>query len=177
MYNLLFVSSEKVEQFFRGAMISLTAGAIAFIDHTMPYIFALLIGFTFNILAGFRADEVKIEIRRIIPPILLKNFNGNKFKDALFELFLITLITYVLKLLVDLMNYKEHSAYVVQFLIAIALYFYFRNGLRNLSKVYPDSKWLKVLYVLISFKFKELVGADVSSIIENIEKEKNDIKK
>ena len=142
--------------------VGLVAG---FFDTTITFIYALLLGFTFNIVAGFRADEVKFKMWRLL------NFKGNKFKDSLFELLLIMAITYILKGIMDLMKYNEKSVYAVQVLIGIAVYFYVRNGLRNLSGVYPKIKWLKVLYVLVAFKFKELMPESVNEAVDQVEKE------
>jgi hypothetical protein len=152
-----------------GICISIISGLAAFFDSTLSYMIALLLGFTFNILAGFRADEVRVKLVRLIPPQFLQNFNGNKLKDSLMELFLITFITYFLKGIIDLMKCQDKSAFVVQFLIAVAIYYYFRNALKNLKKVYPKIKWISMLYNLISFKFRELVGSDVADIIEKEE--------
>lgn len=151
--------------------ISVFASLAAYFDSTIAFVGALFIAFIFNILAGFRADEVQIKIQRIFPPIVLKNFQGNKFKDSLMELVLITFITYLLKVLIDLMNYENHSAYVVQFLIAIAIYFYLRNSLRNLVTVYPRIKFLRVVYYLIAFKFKQLIGNGIADIVDKVEEE------
>lgn len=155
----------------KSVSILLFTAVAAFFDSTLSFLSALLIGFAFNILAGFRADGVKIKLVRLIPPSFLHNFKGSKFKDSLMELFLIATTTYILKAFIDLNRYENQSAYIVQFLIAIACYFYFRNGLRNLKKVYPKVKFIAVLYFLLSFEFKKLVGQDVADIINNVEKE------
>ena len=157
--------------YLQGACIAIFTAIAAYFDSTIAYLTALLSAFALNILAGFRADEVRITIQRIFPPIFFKNFQGNKFKDSLMELFLITFITYFLKLLIDLHKYQSSSSYVVQFLLAIATYFYFRNSLKNLKMVYPKVKFIAFLYHLIAFKFKELVGSDVAEIINKVEKE------
>jgi hypothetical protein len=131
---------------------------------------AIIFGFAFNILAGFRADEVKITLRRLLPPIFMfKNFIGNKFKDSLLELFLIAGITYFLKGLMDLMDYDDKSKYLVQWLFIVALYGYCRNGLRNLVDVYPKIKFLRILYALLSFKFRDVAGDKIADIVENEE--------
>ena len=160
----------------QGVMVFIFTSCAAFMDSTFGYLIALLLGFSFNILAGFRADEVKLTLHRIFPPIVVfKNFKGNKFKDSLLELFLITSITYLLKGVIDLMDYDDKSVYVVQWLFAVAIYVYFRNGLRNLKEVYPHIKFIRILYAIISFKFRELFGDKVADIVNEEEKrdEKN----
>ena len=154
-------------KFFRGIFVVV----MGFINPTGSYLMALVLAFGFNILAGLRADEVKIKLQRIIPPVFVTNFNGNKLKDSLFELLIITVVTYLLKLLIELMDVNGVSAYVVQVLMAFAIYYYFTNGLRNLQKVYPKWKWLRLLYHLITFKFKEFFGSDVSNIMDKVEDE------
>lgn len=148
----------------------------AYFDSTITFLAALLLAFVFNILAGFRADEVKIEIRRIFPPIFLKNFQGNKFKDSLMELLIITAVTYLLKTLADLMKYQNQSDYVVQLLMNIAIYYYFRNGLRNLKKGYPKNKFIAVVYFLLAFKFRQLVGGEIADIVDKNEEGKEEAK-
>ena len=158
---------ELLGKFFSGIFVVV----MGFINPTGSYLMALVIAFGFNIFAGLRADEVKIKLQRIIPPVYLTNFSGNKLKDSLFELLIITVVTYLLKLLVELMRLEGGSAYVVQVLVAFAIYYYFTNGLRNLQKVYPKWKWLRFIYHLITFKFKEFFGSDVSNIMDKVEDE------
>lgn len=157
-------------QFFNGILVAIFTAIISFFDSTSNYLLALIFGFAFNILAGFRADEVKIVLHRILPPIFMfQNFKGNKFKDSLMELFLIAVVTYLLKGLIDLMNYNEKSAYVVQWLFIVAIYVYFRNGLRNLAAVYPHIKFIRILYNLLSFKFRDFAGDKISDIVDKEE--------
>jgi hypothetical protein len=158
---------ELLGKFFSGIFVIV----MGFINPTGSYLMALVLAFGFNIFAGLRADEVKIKLQRIIPPVFVTNFNGNKLKDSLFELLIITVVTYLLKLLVELMDVNGVSAYVVQVLVAFAIYYYFTNGLRNLQKAYPKSKWLRLLYYLITFKFKEFFGSDISNIMDKVEDE------
>ena len=158
---------ESLGKVFSGIFVIVTG----FINPTETYLMALVIAFGFNILAGLRADEVKIKLQRIIPPIFVTNFNGNKLKDSLFELLIITVVTYLLKLLVELMQLEGGSAYVVQVLMAFAIYYYITNGLRNFQKAYPHWKWLRFVYHLITFKFKEFFGSDVSNIMDKVEDE------
>jgi len=152
-------------QGIESAAITLVGVASAYFDSTITFMIALGIAFLFNILAGFRADEVKFTMWRLV------NFKGNKFKDSLNELFLIVVVTYLIKSLMDLMKMDDKSAYAVQILVWIALYYYIRNACRNLSKAYTKVKWLRVVYHLISFKFKELMPSGVADAIEATEKE------
>ena len=154
-------------------LISAFSALAAYMNSTFTFLCALLLAFLFNILAGFRADEVKLEIKRIFPPIIFKNFQGNKFKDSLFELFLIVGITYFLKGIADLMKYQNQSGYIVQFLTAIAIYYYFRNALKNLHKVYPKNQFISMLYYLVAFKFRQLIGANLADIVDKGEKTDN----
>ena len=88
-------------------------------------------------------------------------------------MFLITSITYLLKGFIDLMDYDDKSVYVVQWLFAVAIYVYFRNGLRNLKSVYPHVKFIRILYALVSFKFREFFGDEIADIVKK-EEEKED---
>lgn len=138
----------------------------AYFDSTFTFMIALFAAFAFNILAGLRADEVKFTMWRLL------NFDGHKFKDSLKELLLIVVITYFLKGVMDLMQHNEKSVYAVQILTWIALYYYIRNSLRNLSQAYPKSSWIKVVYHLFSFQFGKMMPESVNEAIEKAEKDK-----
>ena len=139
----------------------------AYFDSTFTFMIALFAAFIFNILAGLRADEVKFTMWR------LANFDGNKFKDSLKEFLLIVVITYFLKGIMDLMQHNEKSVYAVQILVWIALYYYLRNSLRNLSKAYPKIKWIVVVYHLFSFQFGKVMPESVNKAIEKAEEDEN----
>ena len=81
---------EKLYTAVQGTLIGVATSVAAYFDSTFSFVCALILAFLFNILAGFKADEVKINIKRIFPPDIFDNFNGNKLKDSLMELFLIT---------------------------------------------------------------------------------------
>ena len=74
------------------------------------------------------------------------------------------------------MKYQEQSVYVVQFLTAIAIYYYFRNAIKNLKLVYPKNRFIAMLYHLISFKFRQLIGSEIADIVEENETDKNETK-
>jgi phosphatidylserine synthase len=147
-------------------LMGLVSIIAAYFDSTITFIYALMIAFVFHILAGMRADEVKLW--------KLKNFKFGKFKDSLIELLLITTTTYVLKLIIDLMQNNEKSAYAVQILIWLALYYYFRRGLRNLSIAYPNNSWVRTVYHLVSFQFIKMMPEGVKQAMEKAEKEKEE---
>lgn len=140
----------------------------AYFDSTFTFLIALFAAFLFNILAGLRADDVKFTMWRLI------NFDGHKFKDSLKELALIVMITYFLKAIMDLMQYNEKSVYAVQILVWLALYYYVRNSLRNLSKAYPKIKWVVVVYHLFSFQFGKIMPETVTKALEKAEEEEED---
>lgn len=154
-----------VEKFnvLQNSMIGIFSIIAAYFDSTITFLYALMIGFLFNVLAGMRADDIGI--------LNLKNFKKRKFKDSLIELFVIAAGTYVIKLEIDLMNFDEKSVYVVNVLIWIAVYVYFRNGFRNLTLAYPKIQWLKIVYYLISFQFKKMAPDIVKQAMEKAEEE------
>lgn len=144
-------------------LIGIFSMVAAYFDSTITFIYALMSAFVFNILAGMRADDVSLK--------KLGNFSLPKFKDSLIELMVICSVTYLLKGIMDLMNLDEKSTYAVQILIWVALYFYFRNGVRNLSKAYPRILWLRVLYHLISFQFTKAMPESVKEAINKVTEE------
>ena len=155
----------------QGPAIGIVNMGVAYFGTTSTFIYAVMLSFTFNILAGFRADEVKFKMWRLI------NFEGNKFKDSLKDVLLILSITYILKGLMDLMKHNDKSVFAVQILLAVAVYYYFRNGLRNLSKAYPKNVWLRVVYYIVSFQFKELLPDVVKKAMTKAEEEHDQINK
>lgn len=157
---------ERVKEF----LVFLAAAIAAYFDTTLTFVYALLLGFSMNILAGFQADRVHIKMVRF-PFCSLVNFKGSKFKDSLAELAIILFITYSIKGIVDLMKFDEKSVYAVQTLIAIAVYYYVRNSLRNLKQAYPKNRWIAVVYHLVSFKFQELMPAPVADAVERADQE------
>ena len=58
---------------------------------------------------------------------------------------------------------------MVQWLFIVAIYVYFRNGLRNLVAVYPNVKFVRILYGLLSFKFREIAGDKIADIVDKEE--------
>lgn len=169
--------ADKLEKYYdamQGAMTACFTAAMAYFDSTSSFMIALMLAFTFNILAGMRADNVRLKIERIYPPKLFQNFNGNKFKDSLFELLLIIIVIYGLKGIADLMGLEDSTTYVVKYLTWIALYVYIRNALRNLSNVYPKNKFIRIAYIVIAFKFREFFSEELQAEIEKIENEEHE---
>lgn len=166
--NRIYPYLDKLQALF----VTIVGILSAFFESTTTFVYALVIAFSFNILAGFRADEVKFKMWRLV------NFKGSKLKDSLAELLLIFSTTYILKLLIELMkeNGNMVSAFVVQVLIGVAVYYYFRNALRNLSYAYPKSIWLRVVYHLISFQFKKFIPENISKAMDEAEHEINNHK-
>lgn len=146
------------------------AAIAAYFDTTITFVYALLLGFSFNILAGLRADRVYFKMIRF-PFFSLINFRGSKFKDSLVELAVILFVTYLLKAVVDLMHFDDKSAYAVQILIAIAVYYYLSNGLRNLRQAYPNNKWISAVHYIVSLKFRKIAPKEVVQAIDVAEGE------
>ncbi len=147
-----------------GAGIAMISMILAYFDGTLHFLFALFIGFIFNIFAGLMADKVHFHMWRLC------NFKGHKFKDSLLELLLITCVTYLLKLMMDLTPESEKSIYVAQVLMWMALYYYVTNGLKNLIKVYPKSRWIRFVYYVITFQFNEMAPNFVKNAWDKSEK-------
>ncbi|MDR0823902.1 MAG: hypothetical protein LBN74_02335 [Prevotella sp.] len=154
----------------QACLIAIAGVAGAYFENTDSFVYACLLAFSVNIFAGFRADHVGIsfKMRRLV------NFEGNKLKDSFKELFLILGITFLIKSLMDFMNLGEKSVYAVQILIAIALYYYIRNSLRNLHRAYPKIKWISVIYYLIAFEFKKLMPDSVNEAMDAADKDDNE---
>ncbi len=59
----------RLDNLISGVSIVIPTVLVAFFDSTSNYLIALIIGFAFNILAGFKADDVKIKLHRLFPPV------------------------------------------------------------------------------------------------------------
>lgn len=149
----------------KGMIVAFTAILSQF-DDTNSFMFALFLGFFFNIIAGMKADHVQIKIFRVC------NFNGNKLKDSLAELFLIVVTTYFLKIIADLMGRQDKSVFIVEWLVWVALYYYVRNGLKNLQIAYPRNKWIGFVYNFLSFQFFNFAPESIKNAL-NKEDDKN----
>lgn len=143
----------------------LTGVILATFGGTYTYLSALMLAFGFNIIAGLQADNVGFQMKRFA------NFKGRKLKDSLKELLLITVVTYAIKALIVLMNYENHSIYAVEIMIWIAIYYYVTNSLRNLNKAFPNVKWVKVIYHIVSFQFGKMMPDFVNQAIKKTEEE------
>lgn len=160
---------EKTKEF----LVFIVSALAAYFDTTITFVYALLLGFAMNVLAGLQADRVHIKMIRF-PFLAVVNFKGSKFKDSLAELAIILFITYSIKGIVDLMKFDEKSVYAVQTLIAIAVYYYVRNSLRNLKQAYPKNRWVAVVYYLVSFKFRDMMPAFVGEAIDMEEQDRDE---
>ena len=54
---------EKFYTAVQGTLIGTATAIAAYFDSTFSFVCALILAFLFNILAGFKADEVKINIK------------------------------------------------------------------------------------------------------------------
>jgi hypothetical protein len=166
------IDKDAILEVIRASSVTSSLAVISYFDSTYTFIIALCLAFFMNIFAGFRADEVRVRLKRVFPPaIWFENFRGNKFKDSLAELALILIVIYAIKGVFDLMGVDESSVIAVQTMMGIAIYVYFRNSLRNLTTVYPRIIFFKILYALIALKFKNLFGEDIANIVDKEEKE------
>ena len=64
---------EKYKEF----LVLLSAAVAAYFDTTITFLYALLIGFAFNIFAGLRADEVKFMLTMFPLPMIEEYANKN----------------------------------------------------------------------------------------------------
>lgn len=101
----------QLKEILPNALVGAATYIVSQFESTESFMFALFLGFTFNVLAGLRADDVFIKMFRLC------NFNGHKLKDSLIELFFIVLTTYFLKITADLMGETSKSIELVKWLV------------------------------------------------------------
>jgi len=165
MTRLKFYIENNIEQ---GIWVLISTAILTHFAPVMTFIYALFVAFAANVLAGMRADDVKLKISRTWPIVLFPNFSGNKFKCALGEFLLILIIIAVLRGVGMLMLLKNNQdVYIFQYLTWVALYYYGVNSFRNLSIVYPNNRFIKAIYYIIGFKFSKMFGKEVKEILDN----------
>ena len=91
---------------------------------TKGFLFALIIMFGFNIWAGMRADGVTI--------VRCKNYSHDKFKSALFELFLYLAIIELVFMVMAAVGDKPEALIVLKTVTYVFIYVYLLNSLKNL---------------------------------------------
>ena len=136
---------------------------LAYFTPTAGFMWALVIMFAFNILAGMRADGVII--RRC------KNFKFSKFKNALAELLLYVTIIHVIYSTMIQCGDSEAALIVIKSLTYVFMYVYLQNAFRNLIQAYPKKVALRIIYHVIRLEFTRALPSYWQPVIERYEKE------
>ena len=149
-------------------IITVSAVSPVYLTPTKGFVFALVIMFAFNILAGMRADGVAI--------VRCKNFSFKKFKNALFELFLYLFIVESIFSIMKNCGDDKAAIVVVKSLTYVFMYVYLQNAFRNLIKAYPTKVALRIIYHVIRLEFTRVLPGYWQPIIERYQREHdNDI--
>lgn len=143
--------------------VSIFSPMLAYLTPTSSFLFALVVGFAFNIWCGMRADGVSI--------VRCKNFSWSKFKDALFELLLYLAIVEVMYTIMILIKEAGNSIILIKSLTIVFLYVYTQNAFKNLIIAYPKRKAFRIIYHLIRFEFKRAAPSHVQQVIDRVENE------
>ena len=148
--------------------VSAVSPVLGYLTPTKGFVFALVIMFAFNILAGMRADGVAI--------VRCKNFSFKKFKNALFELFLYLFIVESIFSIMKNCGDDKAAIVVVKSLTYVFMYVYLQNAFRNLIKAYPTKVALRIIYHVIRLEFTRVLPGYWQPIIERYQREHdNDI--
>lgn len=141
-------------------LVSAISPILAFLTPTSGFITALVFMFVFNIICGMRADGVSVSVRGI------QRFTIFKFISALQEFLLYMMIIVVLFSAVTKMGDKDAAIMCAKTITYVFMYVYLCNGFRNLCTTYPKNKGFKLIYHIIRFEFKRLMGEHAAKIIE-----------
>nr|UVX46607.1 MAG: holin family protein [Bacteriophage sp.] len=144
-------------------LVSAISPILAFLTPTSGFITALVFMFVFNIICGMRADGVSVSVRGI------QRFTIFKFISALQEFLLYMMIIVVLFSAVTKMGDKDAAIMCAKTITYVFMYVYLCNGFRNLCTTYPKNKGFKLIYHIIRFEFKRLMGEHAAKIIEEQE--------
>ena len=144
-------------------LVSAISPILAFLTPTSGFITALVFMFVFNIICGMRADGVSVSVRGI------QRFTIFKFISALQEFLLYMMIIVVLFSAVTKMGDKDAAIMCAKTITYVFMYVYLCNGFRNLCTTYPKNKGFKLIYHIIRFEFKRLMGEHAAKIVEEHE--------
>lgn len=150
-------------------LVSAISPILAFLTPTSGFITALVFMFVFNIICGMRADGVSVSVRGI------QRFTIFKFISALQEFLLYMMIIVVLFSAVTKMGDKDAAIMCAKTITYVFMYVYLCNGFRNLCTTYPKNKGFKLIYHIIRFEFKRLMGEHAAKIIEEQEEKEKQV--
>jgi len=139
------------------------SSVVAAMTPTGGFVIAIVIGWVFNLWCGMRADGVTI--------INCSPFSWTKFRYALLELLMFLTIMEIISISGHSMGDGGEIVYACKTISYFVWYCYLKNGLRNLCKVYKDSKALWLIYLFVSIDLKRLTRIeDVQQAYEEHEK-------
>lgn len=150
-------------------IVSTCSPILAFLTPTSGFITALVFMFAFNIICGMRADGVSVSIKGA------HRFSIFKFVSALQEFLLYIIIIVVIFSAVTNVGDKDAAIMCAKTITYVFMYVYLCNGFRNLCITYPKNKGFKLIYYIIRFEFKRLMGEHASKIIEEQEEKEKQV--
>ena len=143
--------------------ISAISSLLAILTPTTGFVYAMLIGFAFNLFCGMRADGISIN--------RCTNFSWNKARRAMFELLLYFTIIYVIYSIVYACGDKIEAVYSAKILTYVFDYAYICNGFKNLIIAYPKNIIFRVIYHLLRFELMKALPGYWKPIIERLNDE------
>ena len=143
--------------------VTIFSAILAFATPTEGFVLALVIAFGFNIFCGMRADGVSV--------VRCKNFSASKFKNALLEMLLYTVIVYVMYGIMVSCNDNTEALFVIKMLTYIFCYVYICNSFKNLIKAYPKNVAFRVIYYVLRFEFAKALPSYWKPIIDRLNNE------
>ena len=143
--------------------VSSISPVLAYYTPTKGFLLALVLAFAFNIYAGMKADGVSFNC--------CKNFSFKKFKNALAELMLYTVIIFLLFTVMSQCGDGDTAIIVIKSLTYVFVYVYIKNAVKNLIRVYSKSIPLRILYHVISLEFTRILPSYWKPIMERVEQE------
>ncbi len=140
---------------------TLLSGIIAYLQPVHNAIIVLMFVFVGDIVFGIIEDFI----------VSKNKFNPKKFMLAFVYVALYTSIVAGVYVIGERMGDMEESIYVVKTLTYVFVYFYVSNSVRNLRKIFPNSKILAFLDFFLGLEFMQRIPA-LSAFMDR-EKNKN----
>ena len=144
-------------------LVSAISPILAFLTPTSGFITALVFMFGFNFICGMRADGVNLSVNGV------RRFTMLKFISAVQELILYILVITVIFSSVAKMGDHDAAVLSAKTITYVFMYVYLSNGFKNLCISYPDNKSFRLIYHIIRFEFKRLMGERAAKIVEEHE--------
>lgn len=130
---------------FKAATFAAFGALAAYFEPIERFLQVVALLYFANLIVAIVTDKLK----NSSPPSIKKFWNS--IKELTWYLFLIFLIFTVS----ERMDFEDGAIYVIKAVMALVIYFYSVNILKNATILSPQNRFVKVLYMLMTIDFLE----------------------